>query len=707
VAVVTVGERLRARVRSTVRRLVVSTGRRVGLEVYEPNREHSGRLEALAEYVEDTRPVRDKRAEMLSGRDLDLTITTEGLADVLDVAGSRGARILEVGPKYGLHSLWLDRELEPSELVFLDLPTEERLHDGWRGRLRSPHRFVYADLRDPDALHDLGEFDLVLCLGVLYHSVYHVQMLAALNRATRPGGLLLVETTVDPRTDTSVRLRWPVRNAKAKAVPTVEATRLMLAWTGWRRVTRFVDYRPGSSEAVFLCEKTDELVEGTDFAAIVRPHRQIGSLTPEPAPLGRSSRATRPSRFGRGRARVAATGVGLVTFLLFLFVFLPEELLNDLAQAGHGLDAVGGLRLGEQRDVLGRALLAALVPEMEKGPPRTRPAATEAEPPEPDRHVHVLPSPALVAHVVAVDALEVRPVHAEQEAVAVGMRRELGEAGTAGATAVSRGQRPERSRLTGRRPADERPALDRQLLGEHATRQLAAELEPLAGDEPAGHGRAPQRLHETAPRDRVAVDEDEEVAARVARTEIPNARQPVAVVLLPRVRQPSTETGAPRLDDCRRRRSRAVVADDDVEVGIGLVRETAQNGLERLRPLVRRDEDRELHAVPEAKNGVESFVTSAPRRYFSSFQGVSRRPGRRPRTARRTRPKRSLRYVFASIGFSRRRPRSGSRLDRRRKQAWTTRNGLSSNPGSSPKWWTASQLKPGRYTISPSWRHCR
>ena len=44
----------------------------------------------------------------------------------------------------------------------------------------------------------------------------------------------------------------------------VAALRMQLAWTGWRKTARrFTDYRPGTTEALFLCEKTDELDEGT------------------------------------------------------------------------------------------------------------------------------------------------------------------------------------------------------------------------------------------------------------------------------------------------------------------------------------------------------------------------------------------------------------------------------------------------------------
>jgi hypothetical protein len=82
---------------------------------------------------------------------------------------------------------------------------------------------------------------------------------------------MLFETTVDPRPDALVRLRWPA-NGKAKGVPTVQAVRLELAWTGWRKVTRFTAYRQGSSEALFLCEKTDEL-RADDLSDVVTPHR--------------------------------------------------------------------------------------------------------------------------------------------------------------------------------------------------------------------------------------------------------------------------------------------------------------------------------------------------------------------------------------------------------------------------------------------------
>ncbi len=260
--------------RGAGRRLVIKAAPHLGLTAYDPTWDFPVDLDRLAEFSSSNIPVQDSRATTVEdGGVRDLTITVDGLANVI---GDRfkGARVLEVGPKYGIHSLWLDEHLGPSEIVFSDFASDRHLHDQWEGKLRSPHRFVYGDLRAAEGLAELEPFDLTMFLGVLYHSVYHLPLLSMLNRVTRFGGTMLLETTYDHRPDASVRLRWPEKNLKAKAVPTVSALRLMLAWTGWRRVTRYADYRPGSSELLLECEKTDEIAgEASDFTELVAPQR--------------------------------------------------------------------------------------------------------------------------------------------------------------------------------------------------------------------------------------------------------------------------------------------------------------------------------------------------------------------------------------------------------------------------------------------------
>jgi len=244
----------------------------MGLQVYDPNPENLPRLTELTEYSEDPRPIGDDRPTTATTDLPDLTLVSDALGSVVDVERFRGVRVLEVGPKYGVHAQWIDRELQPSELVFSDFESDSHLHAKWVESLECPHRFVYGDLRTATELVQLEQFDLVFFLGVLYHSIHHLPLLGMLNRVAKPGATMLFETTIDPRPDALVRLRWP-ENGKAKGVPTIQAVRLELAWTGWRNVTRFTDYRAGSSEALFRCEKTDELRDGADLSDVVTPHR--------------------------------------------------------------------------------------------------------------------------------------------------------------------------------------------------------------------------------------------------------------------------------------------------------------------------------------------------------------------------------------------------------------------------------------------------
>lgn len=257
-----------------MRRAVVRAAPHVGVVAYYPPDDYQMHLNALSEYVESRRPIRDHRISPTSDDGRDLTLTTEGLADALSDVPV-GCRVLEVGPKYGYHSLWIDEHLRPSELVFCDFASDRGLHAEWVDKLRSPHRWVYGDLRTATELLELPPFDLVLFLGVLYHSAHHLDLLAMLNRVTRLDGTMLLETTFDRRPDAIVRLRWQDKNQKAKALPTIDAVRLQLAWTGWRRVTRLLDYRPESAEALFRCDKTDELPGvGTQLAPVVERQRR-------------------------------------------------------------------------------------------------------------------------------------------------------------------------------------------------------------------------------------------------------------------------------------------------------------------------------------------------------------------------------------------------------------------------------------------------
>jgi SAM-dependent methyltransferase len=257
----------------TGKRFVDWSAAKLKLASYVPLYDYREQLDLHTTYREDPRAVHDKRPSTVDEQNIDLTLTTEGLDEVLADRDWTGKRVLEVGPKHGTHALWIDEHLRPSELVFSDFAADRHLHEQWEGRLGVPHRWVYGDLRLAGELQQLEPFDVVFFLGVLYHSAFHLPLLGMLNRVTRVGGEMLLETTIDPRPDSAVRLRWQRGTGKAKAVPTLDALRIELAWTGWRDVTRFTDYRPDSTEVVLLCRKTDELPGDGDLVDLVAPQR--------------------------------------------------------------------------------------------------------------------------------------------------------------------------------------------------------------------------------------------------------------------------------------------------------------------------------------------------------------------------------------------------------------------------------------------------
>jgi len=257
----------------TGRRAVDWSARHLKLASYVPMYDYREQLDANTTLTVDARPIRDKRPSTVSAEDVDLTLTVDGLEDVAAGRDWAGRRMLEVGPKYGIHTRWVDEHLKPVFLAFSDFEEDRGLHDRWADGLAAPHAWVYGDLRHADELRRHGPFDLVFFLGVLYHSAFHLELLGMLNRVSRVGGEMLLETTTDPRPDSAVRVRWQRGTGKAKMVPTFDALRIELAWTGWRDVTVFTDYRPDSDEVLLLCRKTDELADDADVAGVVRPQR--------------------------------------------------------------------------------------------------------------------------------------------------------------------------------------------------------------------------------------------------------------------------------------------------------------------------------------------------------------------------------------------------------------------------------------------------
>ncbi len=156
-------------------------------------------------------------------------------------------RVLEIGPKHGQDSRLL-ATLEPAELVLVERPTKHDLVADWLPEIERlcPTRLIELDLLDlePAALAELGQFDLVWCLGVLYHNDEPVGLLERLHDLTRPGGLFVLETSLTRNLwlarKNVVEIHWPktFRGGRVTQLPSRRAV------ASWLEIVGFRDVRP-------------------------------------------------------------------------------------------------------------------------------------------------------------------------------------------------------------------------------------------------------------------------------------------------------------------------------------------------------------------------------------------------------------------------------------------------------------------------------
>lgn len=187
---------------------------------------------------------------------------------VLDLgcnAGFWSLNAVEAGCDYVLGIDGRQMHVDQSNLVF-----EARGID--RGR----YDFVLGNIFDFD-FSDHGSFDIVLCLGLLYHVSKHVNLFEIISRAN--DDILVIDTAVSLARDSSLKLRTETLDSPRDAVdyelvmtPTKRAVLDMASMFDYRGVVlrpRFSDYT-GSREYLygrrraFICAKKTSL-DGASF----------------------------------------------------------------------------------------------------------------------------------------------------------------------------------------------------------------------------------------------------------------------------------------------------------------------------------------------------------------------------------------------------------------------------------------------------------
>ncbi len=110
----------------------------------------------------------------------------------------KNKKILEIGPKHGKDSILLAR-LQPSELVLIDLPSKRNLIETWPPSVPEMCKTKYIQgnilYLSSDYLKQLGKFDLIWCLGVLYHNIEQVRLLKRLFDLCNVNGKIVLESS--------------------------------------------------------------------------------------------------------------------------------------------------------------------------------------------------------------------------------------------------------------------------------------------------------------------------------------------------------------------------------------------------------------------------------------------------------------------------------------------------------------------------------
>jgi len=125
------------------------------------------------------------------------TILPRTLDEIINKDRFIGSRILEIGPKRGVHSRWIDLNLKPAKLVMIELPQKETYCKEWLAELTHPNEIIYESLFSSKRLMNMEQFDLIFCTGVLYHTVEHFKLLNILRRLLKDDGLMLFQSSID------------------------------------------------------------------------------------------------------------------------------------------------------------------------------------------------------------------------------------------------------------------------------------------------------------------------------------------------------------------------------------------------------------------------------------------------------------------------------------------------------------------------------
>jgi 2-polyprenyl-3-methyl-5-hydroxy-6-metoxy-1,4-benzoquinol methylase len=177
------------------------------------------------------------------------------LRDIMKVRSSLS--VLEIGPKTGNHSLFIDRFFKPKMITFLDRPSKENLISKWIHQIKSPNKVIYSDLLAANII-EKEKYDIIFCLGVVYHNVEYFKTLKFLRSLLKDDGYLVLGTVLSYDKKSSIIINYTKGQKFDFTRPSKKAIENILEMTGFDKTKSLI--LPYPNQRGFFIYKAGQIV---------------------------------------------------------------------------------------------------------------------------------------------------------------------------------------------------------------------------------------------------------------------------------------------------------------------------------------------------------------------------------------------------------------------------------------------------------------
>lgn len=181
-------------------------------------------------------------------------ILEEKLLFLRDIMNTRNSKILEIGPATGVHSLFIDKYFKPTHLTIIERPGKEieKKVSLWIDKIKCEHKIIYSDLLSANILKK-GKFDVIFCLGIIYHNVEYFKIFNFFRRLINDDGYLVIGTVLSFDKKPSIIINYRKGQLSDFTRPSRKAIEIIGEMTGFN-IIKFYNLPYPNQRGFFIFE---------------------------------------------------------------------------------------------------------------------------------------------------------------------------------------------------------------------------------------------------------------------------------------------------------------------------------------------------------------------------------------------------------------------------------------------------------------------